>query len=350
MAMSEFLGQPSARFSELIEKIPDMGRKRHADALVAHAKSNFKYVKTSIKGLPEPSKQKRSSAIVVSAGPSLHAQKSIQRIQAVGYQGSIVAMDGSYIACLKAGVVPDYVLTLDPHPTRIVRWFGDPDFQKHSERDDYFRRQDLNVAFRKNSINQNKEHIALVNKMGHLTKAIVSSSAPDTVVQRILEAKFDAYGWNPLVDDPSQPDSLTRQLYRINKFPCFNTGGTVGTAAWVFATEILDIPAVAVVGMDYGYEASCPISKTQTYYELLDYEPDSSKIEDYFVSYTHPETEKKYYIDPTYFWYRQNFLELFERSKKTTYNCTEGGTLSHPNLKSISLDNFLTKFAKEGCD
>ncbi len=344
--MSNFSTEPSSRFSKLIKKIPSIGEKKHAKALLQHARSNIKYIQRSIKALPKPLGDKASSAIVISAGPSLHRCQSIQRIQEAHYQGSVVAVDGAYIACLKAGLIPDYVVTLDPHPTRIVRWFGDHNFEKQSDHDDYFRRQDLNIDFRENSIKQNKKHIEWVNRYGYLTKAIVSSSSPYTVVERILEAKFECYGWNPLVDDPTQPNSLTRKLYQVNRFPCLNTGGTVGTAAWLFATEILDIPEVAIVGMDYGYHEDNPISKTQTYYELLNYEPDVSKINEYFIKFENKELGKNYYIDPTYYWYRKNFLELFERSTKITYNCTEGGTLSHPNLKSISLDSFLNRSVK----
>ena len=66
--------------------------------------------------------------------------------------------------CLKSGIIPDYVLTLDPHPKRVVRWFGDYNFENNQLNDDYFARQDLDVDFRNNSIEQNLNNIELVNK------------------------------------------------------------------------------------------------------------------------------------------------------------------------------------------
>lgn len=342
MAMSYSPSKVTEDFEQLVNEIPHIGFKRHALGLIKNAETNFPYIKKTIKNLTPPHGVKSRSAIVISAGPSVHKRQSIERILESGYQGTVISADGVYIACLKAGLIPDYVMTLDPHPTRIVRWFGDPDFEKNSFDDDYFARQDLDIEFRKNSLEKNKLNIELVNKFGSKTKAIVASCAPFNVVKRLLEAKFDMYWWNPLVDDPEGPSSLSKRLYQFNKLPCMNTGGTVGTAAWVFAASRLNIPHVAVVGMDYGYYATTPFKKTQTYYELIDRLGTEEGIERFFTEATFPLTGEKFYTDPTYFWYRKNFLELVRLSPKTsTYNCTEGGTLIDESISCISLDTFL---------
>ena len=147
----------------------------------------------------------------------------------------------------------------------MVRWFGDHEFEKNSANDDYFARQDLDIEFRKNTIEQNKRHIALVNEYGHRSKAIVASSAPSNVIARLKEGGLDMYWWNPLVDDPGLPGSITRELYNINRLPCLNTGGTVGTAAWVFANSTLKIQEIALVGMDMGYYADLPKEQTRLF-------------------------------------------------------------------------------------
>lgn len=328
-------------FQTLVQHMGQIGFQYHSQRLIDHAIQNLSKIQKTIKDLPFLSGQKAKSAIVISAGPSVYKQNSIQRILDASYSGTIIAIDGSYIACLKKGLIPDYVMTLDPHPTRIVRWFGDPEFEKHSQNDDYFSRQDLDIEFRKNTIEQNKVHIQLVNQYGHLTKAIVSSSSPNNVIARLEEAHFDQYWWNPLVDDVKHPKSLTRTLYNINKLPCMNTGGTVGTAAWVFASCILKLPVVSVVGMDLGYYKETPLTKTQTYYELINHLGTEEGIEEYFVDYEFPLTKEKFYTDPTYFWYRKNFLELLRKSSSKTVNCTEGGTLIDPRIPCLKLDEFL---------
>ncbi|MBF0103984.1 MAG: motility associated factor glycosyltransferase family protein [Deltaproteobacteria bacterium] len=334
----------SKEFADLLEEIPTIGKKHHEHTLLAHAQRNKPSIEKSIKNLPALNDDKSRSSVIISAGPSVHKQQSIQKIKNSKYNGTIVATDGSYIACLKQGLFPDYVITLDPHFSRVVRWFGDPNFEKHTANDDYYDRQDLDVEFRKNTIAQNKLNIDLVNRYSKHTKVIVcSGSHPETVVVRLKEAGFDMYWWNPLVDNPDEPDSLTRKLHAINPIPCLNTGGTVGTAAWVFASTFLDIPINAVVGMDFGYYIETSMQQTQMYYELIEQFGDSAELEKYFTEFVFPLTGERFYTDPTYYWYRQNFLELVERSKNKTINCTDAGTLVDHRIETMFFKDFLSK-------
>lgn len=328
-------------FDGIVKDIETISLGRHGNALLQHARENLSHQKATLRDLPPLSGAKAKSAVIVSAGPSVHKQKSISKLLETGYAGSIIAVDGSMVSCLKAGLVPDYVLTLDPHETRIVRWYGDPDLEENTKNDDYFQRQDLDVAFRNNLFEQNLAHIALVNRHGSQIKAIVASSAPQNVVRRIEEAKFDSYWWNPLVDSPANPDSLTRQLHQINGLPCMNTGGNVGTAAWVFASTILKIPNIGLLGMDFGYYEDLPYSMTQKYYELLERLGTDEDLEPHFPKFTYPLTGEVFYTDATYYWYRKNFLELLALSTAKTFNCTGGGVLFGDNLPCITLDDFI---------
>lgn len=336
---------PKPKFERVVDEIPRIGFDVHKNALVDHARFNAPDVKKSIKELPPLKGKKAQSGIVVSAGPSVHRRNSLKRIMDAGYPGTVIVVDGSYIASLKIGLIPDYVMTLDPHPRRIGRWFGDHDFEKNLANDDYFTRQDLDIEFRKNTIEQNKRHIALVNEYGRRTKAIVASCAPRNVVERLKESDSDMYWWNPLVDNPHTPESITRAMYNINRLPCLNTGGTVGTAAWVLAYSILKLPEIALVGMDLGYYWDLPKEKTQTFYELQHHLKEEDSLEGCFVDFEFPLTKEKFYTDPTYFWYRKNFLELFSLSKSRTFNCTEGGTLFNEKLPCVTLDEFLKRHA-----
>ncbi|GBF48820.1 hypothetical protein LPTSP4_03200 [Leptospira ryugenii] len=329
----------SSKFDSLVNEITVIGLEYHLTSLDDHVQANIPYVKKSIKDLPPPTSD---TGIVISAGPSLQRQNSLQKIVDSGYSKITISTDGSYIASIKKGIVPEYVLTLDPHPTRIVRWFGDPDIQKNLENDDYFERQDLNVDFRTNTLKQNEENIRIVNENAGKTKAIVATTVHPSVTKRLIEAGFDIYWWHPLVDDPNKPDSLTRNFYQKIKLPCLNTGGTVGTTSWLFAELILKLKNIAVIGMDYGYYDDLPIEKTQTYYELVMKEGKEG-VEQYFVPHKNSLTGQGFYIDPTYYWYRRNFYELLERSEATLINCTEGGTLEHPQIKNINFTEFLTQ-------
>lgn len=330
------------RFRTLVDQIGQIGRKQHQDFLVKHAEANLKHVKKSIRDLPPLSGSKRASAIVISAGPSLHRRKMIRRLVDAKYSGTIVAIDASLTACLREGLVPDFVLTLDPHPTRIVRWFGDHDLEEHTKNDDYFARQDLDVAFRTKQMETNEANIRLVDEFGPRLKMIVASSAPTNVVSRLHEARCELYWWNPLVDDPRDPNSLTQRLYQINRLPAFNTGGNVGSASWVFAASRLKVGRVGLLGMDLGYYADTPRTMTQTYYELLKHNGgEESSLEEYFTDFVFPLTGEKFYTDPVYFWYRKNLLQLLEQAPCKTYNCTEGGTLFGAGVECVTLEDFI---------
>jgi hypothetical protein len=121
-----------------------------------------------------------------------------------------------------------------------------------------------------------------------------------------------------------------------------NTGGNVGTAAWVFASTILRIPSIALLGMDFGYYADLPYQRTQKYYELLERLGTDQGLEEYFPEFVFPLTGEKFYTDLTYFWYRKNFLELLNLSSSKTVNCTGGGVLFADNLPCLTLEQFLT--------
>ena len=333
-------------FAALVDRITSIGYDLHREALLAHARRNAPFATRTIKQLPVDARKSRS-VIVVSAGPSVRRTRLIERLVESKFPGTVVAVDGSYAACLRAGLIPDYVVTLDPHKTRIVRWFGDPDFEAHAAKDDYFSRQDLDVAARENAIKRNRDDMALIDLHGPKTAVIIASSAPENVVARVARAGMPAYWWHPLVDDPTKPGSLTRELHDIQKLPCLATGGTVGTAAWVFALQVLKPAVLAVTGMDLGYYSDLPIDKTQTYYELLEMTGgDREKVKEYFTTLEFPLTGEKYMTDPTYFWYRKNFLHLAKRAPMRTLNCSEAGTLFGDNIDCVRLDDFLAR-AKE---
>lgn len=331
----------SSEFRALLDEIPQIGLKEYATQLFEHAEANRPHISRTLRDLPPLTGAKARSGVVISAGPSVHRRRSIQRLVEARYQGAVICVDGSYVACLKAGLIPDFVFTMDPGVKRMVRWFGDPDFEENSRGDDYFDRQDLDVEFRKNSLAQNSANIELVNRHAPATKAVASSVLAGNVTRRIKEAGFDIYWWNPLVDNPHAPDSMTRRLFEINPLPCLNTGGNVGTAAWVFASMYLKLPRLAMVGMDYGYYIDTPLSCTQTYHELVHRNGGEQGLEKFFIQHEYPGTGEKYYTDPVYYWYRDGFLDMARKSKRTTYNCTEGGTLHGENIECVPLDAFL---------
>ena len=313
-------------FNDLVESLPQVGLAWHAGTILANSRANAVHIKHTIREIePDP-----RPCLIVSAGPSLYRRQIIRRVRLSAFRGSIVATDGAFVQCLRHSLNPDYVVTLDPHPTRMVRWFGDPDLDANLNGDDYFNRQDLDVSFRTNSEKVNEENIVLVDRAR--SKLIICSTAPANVVKRT--AHMERYWFAPLVDDV-EADGLTRQIVGATALPAMNTGGTVGTAAWVFAHSVLKSPNIAVVGMDFGYPLETPLDKTQSWH-MLGGDPAM-----------YPQEQGHWgaaFTDPTYFYYRSNLLDLLAANGATLTNCSEAGLLKGENVRCMGLDEWLKSF------
>ena len=328
---------------ELVSQMPELSYKRSEELSLANAELNLPFIHQTVSDLPaQASSDASDTAIVVAAGPSLHLTNPVPKIVASGFNGTVICADAALGHCLRNGLVPDYVVTVDPHRTRIVRVFGDPTFVS-VDGDDYFRRQDLDPYLGTNELSHNQDLITLVNHHGHEMKAIIAPSASQSVTQRCLEAQMELYWWNPLYDDFDQPDSMTRRLFNSNKVPCMVSGGNSGSSAWVFAQAVLGKQHVALVGVDFSYAPGTPLEKTQSYKELMDLFGDD--YADAYISVHNPYLKETWYTDPSYYWYRQTFLQMAKLADCTTYNCSEGSILTGKGVRFLPLQDFLSVHA-----
>ena len=150
-----------------------------------------------------------------------------------GFSGAVVAADGALGACLRSGVVPHLVVSVDPHPERIVRWFGDPALTAAGA-DDYFRRQEMDPTHREDEVAANRALVGAGGRHAPGIKVAVATSAAPAVVDRCEQAGMELYWWNPMYDDYELPGQrLPAAPPGDNGLPCLNGGGNVGTAAWV---------------------------------------------------------------------------------------------------------------------
>jgi hypothetical protein len=305
---------------------------------LANAELNRPRIGRSVLELGRASLGKGDAALVVGAGPSLQRRRSLERLKASGFAGTIVAADGALGACLRAGVVPHVVVTVDPHPERIVRWFGDPALTAAGE-DDYFRRQEMDPAHHVDEVAANRALVDLVDAHGPRIKVAVATSAAPAVVDRCEKAGMEPYWWNPMYDDYDRPGSVSRRLYEMNGLPCLNGGGNVGTAAWVLAHAVLKKHRVGLIGMDLSYAPGTPYEKTQYYPELVELFGD--RHTEAFVHVANPHLGETWFSDPAYYWFREVFLEMAAEATCETYNCTEGGLLFGPGIATVRLEEFL---------
>jgi len=331
---------------QLVQKMGELTWDRHGPMGVANAKRNlaFRDQGKSLAALRKEQLGEGDTAIVIAAGPSLKRQDPAKTLLERNYKGAIVTTESALLYCLRQGLVPDLTVTLDPHATRIVRWFGDPHLTRESlKADDYFSRQDMDKAFA-DEMAANQEILSLLNTYGPRIRIALSTSASQAVVDRVLESGMQVYWWNPMFDDPDAPDSITAELQAMNRFPCVNAGGNVGSAAWMMAGEVLGKPKVALTGVDFSYYDETPHRNTQYYKEAVALVGEDN-LDQVFIRLFNPHVNAWFYTDPAYMWYRESFLEMARDAEYQTFNCTGGGILFGDAIAVCPLSEFLDKHA-----
>jgi hypothetical protein len=327
----------------LVANMPEITLNRIGDEGINNAQKNLKFLDQglSLRELRNDPLVRNNKAVIIAAGPSLHKTNVAQNLKSSGYQGAIIVPDSAMLYCLRNDIIPDLVVTLDPHPKRIVRWFGDSSLsQADLDSDDYFSRQDMDPAFA-DQMRVNDEVLGLLEKYGKKIKIALSTSASEAVVQRAIETGMKIYWWNPMYDDPDLPGSETFKLYKLNGLPCLNAGGNVGSACWMIADSVLEKKHVALTGMDFSYYADTPYKNTQYYYEALELVGEE-QLDSFYIRIFNPHLKKWFYTDPAYMWYRNVFLEMVDDASCATYNCTGGGILFGEKIIFTSLDGFLS--------
>ncbi len=334
---------------KLVRQMDRLTWERHGRLALENAARNQTFLDrgrslSALRGVPLGA---GDSAIVIAAGPSLRRRDPARAILDSGYDGALVTTESALYYCLRNGIVPDLVVTVDPDPTRVVRWFGDRRLTVADlRRDDYFSRQEQDLAFG-NEMRTNKEILTLLDRHGPDIRIAVSTSASSAVVERVLGAGMQVYWWNPMLDDPDDPDSLTAKLQRENGLPCINAGGNVGTACWMMASSVLEKGHVGLAGVDFSYYGDTPYERTQYYREAVALVGEEN-LDALYVRIHNPHVDAWFYTDPAYMWYRQCFLELASEPGCKTYNCTEGGILFGDGIETIPLSAFLERFAPAG--
>jgi hypothetical protein len=326
----------------LVERLGELTWERHGPMAVANAERNQAVLHhgRSIAELRDAPIGTGDSAIVLASGPSVARREPAAAIKTSGYRGTLIAADSAFGYCLRNGLVPDLVVTVDPHPTRIVRWFGDPSIEGASPgHDDYFRRQDLDPRHA-NEQRTNRETLDLMARHGKGVRIALSTSASEAVVRRAIDIGMDIYWWNPMHDDPDLPGSVSRRLFEMNGMPCINAGGNVGSASWMIAHAVLGKRSVALVGFDFSYYADTPHSRTQYYREAVDLVGEAN-LDDVFIWVHNPHLDQWFYTDPAYMWYRTALLDMARDAECETVNCTEGGIVFGESVRFAPLASFL---------
>ena len=320
---------------------------RIGTAALANARANSSALEygRSIAELRGESFGKPRRAVIVAAGPSLHRTRSLERLADAGFDGIVIATDSAVLRCLRHGIVPDLIVTVDPHDGSIVRWFGDPELDRQAlAADDYFRRQDMDDLFHDEE-RTNRELLRLMEQYGPRLRIAMSTSAGPRVVQRARDCGMRIYWFNPMLDEPADPAGRSRELMALNRLPCINCGGNVGSACWMIADAVLEVAEVALLGIDFSYYDGTPYLNTQYYHEAIDLVGEDN-IAALFVRMFNPHVGAWFYTDPAYLWFREVFLEMARDASATIWNCTEGGILFGDDIRCAPIEEFVRAGAR----
>jgi len=286
--------------------------------------------------------KKTNIGLIVGGGPSLRKNNFIPLIKKYKKNFVIISTDGSLYYLLENKIIPDLVITLDPHKNRIVRWFGDSKLKINSKpKDDYFRRQDIDVKFR-DEINTNNKIIKILNKNGNKLNIAACTSSSSKVVERLKNIKAKIFWWHPFLDEPNKKNSITKKIYKKLKIPIINSFGNVGSAAWIFAESVLGLKKIVLLGIDCSYYIDTPLNQTQ-YYDVIKKSFGIKNLKKFYKKIYNPKLKRYFYTDYIYYWYKKIFLDIVKLSKSKTYNCSNGGILYEKPLKIMKFNKFIEK-------
>lgn len=255
-------------------------------------------------------------AIVIGRGPSVFRHKHLALLKKSDYEGIVVATDGMLIECLKEGVVPNYVVSVDGSPV-CEKWYNDP----------------------------------LVKKHGPKITSVLCTQVSPKVTKLVIDAGFRGpYWFVPTSDSVTDKDSITKLELLMtcsdrnpNGQISLNCGGNVGSSSWTLAWSILKRKEICLIGFDFGYPDDMPLGETYYYDRTVEcIGPLHANI--YYESVFHPYFRTVSKIDPAFKSYRQGFFDMLIAVPDwiKTVNCTGGGTLYlEPYLKCAHFKDWL---------
>ena len=100
----------------------------------------------------------------------------------------------------------------------------------------------------------------LVKKHGAKIRAIISSTISPETLSVIKDSGIEIFWIHTLVDYNKGKNSfnyisgvMSKIKNKENGLPAIQTGGNVGTSAWVIAWAILKKSHIGIIGIDHGY-------------------------------------------------------------------------------------------------
>lgn len=252
---------------------------------------------------------KLSSAIVVGAGPSLERYGQLKTLKESGYNGAIIVCDKALIPCLREGITPDIVMSVDA---------------------------DLAVGEFYNN--------ELVRDNGKTTAALNVITHPEVVTR----VPYPILWFMTPYDNPFSDHSLTRCIhFMVSKKSIMSSFGNVGGQCFGLAC-CLGASTILLLGLDFGYPADFPLEKTPYYhsYRWLA-KRRGKKVEEFFTRIKNPSTNEEVLIDLNFSAYREIFLRhvrMIDKKKTRIVNCSPISSLFGEGITYLPLEEALKKW------
>jgi hypothetical protein len=263
----------------------------------------------------------KSSAIVIGRGPSIKKNKHLEFLANSNFKGTIICCDGILISALKAGITPDkferfFVVTIDTQDRQKV-CYDDP----------------------------------IVKKYGSKINAILSSTISPETLNIVKNSGLKIFWIHTLVDYNKGKNSfnyisgvMSRMKNQKLGLPAIQTGGNVGTSAWIIAWAILKKSHVGIIGMDHGYYSKDRSDDDHIFPDDVDQKSEAFK-KAYPIVYN-SQYNCEVQQDPIFQYYSNALKEFIKRvsEKVKTINATEGGAIFGDGINCDSLENFIKKY------
>lgn len=264
--------------------------------------------------------------VVIGRGPSVFRKGHLKIIRESDvYQNgelTTIACDGIFKDCLREGLIPDYVTTVDGAEV-VEKWYTlDPDLEK-----------------------------LWLQREKKPTKAVISTQTHPSVVDLIENLHMPIYWFQPATDSVEATHSVTRRLMLLtchegnpDGVVSLDCGGQVGTMSWVFSWVILKHSNVCLVGMDCGYPKDMPLDETYYWDTALSSLP-ALRAHTFYEPFTNPDTGEEYVLDPVFKCYREAFRDFVYRTPDwlDLANASSGTLYFPPYLRSVDLEAWLAE-------
>ncbi len=252
------------------------------------------------------------SALVIGAGPSVEKRKHLDLLASSGYKGIIFSTDRMLIPCLKKGVIPNYVVSVDGNGELIQKFFDDP----------------------------------IVKEYGKEVKVCATTTVHPNTIKRINDAGIKIYWFHGMLDSLTAIDSLTYWINKMAPKTIISCGGNCGTTSIVLAYYLKCNP-IGFIGMDFGYLEDARMEDTSYYHQIKEVAQSNSALMSAYVKVKHPFFNTVALTDLVFLRYRDAFLKAIEWTKHKQYrviNMTEGGIIFGLGVEYMWFKDFLKQY------